>query len=635
MPFWKELQRRHVFRVGAVYVIVAWVIAQAVTVLSEPLRLPGWFDTVVILLLAIGLPIALVLAWAFEVPPQAAGEMRIPARKPRRIKLTARQLGIFAWAPLMLLIGFIAVQGFNLKPEKQASGGPNRMYAMAYLDYVDADNSAGRHSSSEAKVIVVLPFDNLSPAAEDAHFTRGMHNELSRHLAKVNGLDVISRESAVTFLDSELSVTAIAEELQAEAVVEASINYSDDRLVLKARLIDSATGTRLWSAHYNCELQDIAAVEADIATNIAKHLQLEISPAEQAWLRKPPTKSPAAHALYIRALALFDADVADEGLEYLNRALAVDPDFAAAYARKAEYYALQIPIVGATDGDHTPPQELALSYAARALELDSESGRAWHAQALVYSAFWVWDEARRAYDRAIELDDIDWGMYANFVLHSEGAQQALAVAERNVQLNPKSAQAHYWLASVYGRLGDHQASLAACNTAIEFDPTNALMYRCAAVAHIELQNLEKAEQALRATEQLLEAADREAILPGLAIGYAQLNLADDVSRIAEDYSTQVHTSATSDAAPIWLHIAKSNEPQALASLAASIRAVKHYQPIPNTEMLMSIKDNYPNNPLLETPAFADLRADLTETLIMRAAARSDTAPHKPAYPSRN
>jgi TolB-like protein len=285
LSFLGEIKRRKVWQVAAVYVGVALAVIGLIDGVSEPLSLPSWFDTVVIVLLAVGFPIALVLAWAFDLTPagvvrtppsDAMPEDGAPLGMPQQSVPTAEQA---------------TPSAEQAPPRSQAALSPPNESIEPRPEFL-------RNS------VAVLPLENLSPNPDDGYFAAGIHEEILNCLTKIKDLSVIARTSVKKYRDTDKSIAEIAAELGVGTVMEGSVRYAGDRVRVTAQLIDAATQDHLWSEVYERDLADVFAIQADIAAKIAAALEAEFSVAEREGIEKLPTSSPTAYALYLRALAI-------------------------------------------------------------------------------------------------------------------------------------------------------------------------------------------------------------------------------------------------------------------------------------------------------------------------------------------
>ena len=356
--FFAELRRRHIYRIGAGYLVVAWGMAQVVDLLSQIYALPAWIAQPVVAVLAIGFPITLIVAWLIEgkAHEAVATAVRSPATK-------------VDWILAGALVAVLAVVGYQ-----QLTPGNVSVARVGVLP-----NS-----------IAVLPFDNLSTDPENAFFAAGIHDTLLNELAKISAMNVISRTSVLRYADGQTPISQIAAELNVETVMEGTVQYADGRVLVTAQLIDPESEVHLWSENYDREFEGIFAIQADIAMNIANALQAEFSVTEQESIEKPLTRSPEASELFLRAMALVRTvstganNAPSRGLiqDYLDEAIEQDANFAMAYAWKANVYRLSKIFDPVTEDVwldfKSEMDRLSLEYANMALALDPSIGVYFH-----------------------------------------------------------------------------------------------------------------------------------------------------------------------------------------------------------------------------------------------------------------
>lgn len=425
MTFVSELKRRKVFQVAAVYLVVAWLIMQVVDVVNEPLNLPDWFDTVAILLLAIGFPIAVIASWAFDLTPEGV------VKDQGTVQSGGRRMEYVFMGLLVVAVGTLLYREFT--PPEQA------VEAVAE----EAQRDVLPNS------IAVLPFENLSPDPDDEYFAAGIHDELLTQLAKVGDLMVIARTSVLGYPNSGKTIEEIAGELNVETVMEGTVRYAGNLVRITAQLIDPITGGHLWAETYEREfsVESMFAIESDIATNIAMALEAELLPSEQRDIATPVTTSTRALLLYLRALemmASLSGSATEEGRaqlhRYLDEAILADPEFALAHALKASDFATAMFVSG--EGEIRDDLERSVfEQARRALELDPNVGLAHAALATVHRVYGRSEERREALERAIELSPNDPEVlsdWANFVSNMGQHDEAIATAQRVAELAPSS-----------------------------------------------------------------------------------------------------------------------------------------------------------------------------------------------------
>lgn len=326
-----ELRRRHVFRVGIVYAVVAWLLLQVVDVIAPMLSLPDWAGRLILLLLLVGFPIALILAWAFDLTPQGiqrdsgAGEEIVTGKR-----------GIFdavIFVTLVLGLGYFAWSRLADDTDQERA---------ATRDGATVTNMASPADSTAGTSIAVLPFVNMSADADQEYFSDGISEELLNALTGIPGLRVASRTSAFAFKGENRNIREIASILGVNHILEGSVRKSGNRVRITAQLIDTTNDTHLWSETYDRELDDIFAIQDEISNAIVDSLTGTLGVAASVTIA-PPTTDMNAYDLYLKALsfsAVLSLDTRSQQLELLEQAVALDPEFAAGWAQLAEILAV-------------------------------------------------------------------------------------------------------------------------------------------------------------------------------------------------------------------------------------------------------------------------------------------------------
>jgi TolB-like protein len=453
MSFWAELGRRNVYKVGVAYAIVAWLLAQVASVFAPALSLPQWVTPFVVFLLILGFPIALTLAWAYEVTPEGIKRTRqVPLENSIR-HVAGQKLNYIVTGLLVVAVGFIAADYYLLRDTPTENAAAAARVAEPTPAGVTAVDSGTTESARP--IVAVLPFDNLSPNPDDAYFASGLHEEILHQLEKLDAIKVISRTSVMRYAENRPAIPQIAADLDADAVMEGSVRYAGDRILVTAQLIDPATDTHLWSQTYPGDLSDleqIFAIQADIAMNVANALEAELSPEERTSLARIPTASRDAYELYLASIDAMRFDGA-RAMEQIERALELDPGFAEAWAQKAR--------ILATTQAGLPPDRVAERFAnarrdaLHAVELapDSAAVRGYYAYVLTQQG--EWSEARRAFDatRALGGDPIDQDLVFHQLSVADLAG-AKASAQALNEKDPLNANALAFLLLSYGLLGE-------------------------------------------------------------------------------------------------------------------------------------------------------------------------------------
>src|SRR5437899_8709538 len=313
--FFAELKRRNVYKVAVAYLVVAWLLIQAASILFPTFEAPAWTMKVFITAIALGFPVAVILAWAFDLTPEGikrAGEIS-PAES--SIRHTGRKLTMSIGVVALIAAGLLIFQ-FTRKTSVTENA----------------------NVSADSKSIAVLPFDNLSSDKENAFFAQGIQDEIITTLSKISGLRVISHTSTARYKSEPENLPQIGRELRVANVLEGSVQKSGDRVHINVQLIQADTDAHLWAQSYDRQLIDIFGVEGEVAKSIADSLRATLSPQEKARVESKATNNPDAYVLYLRGRAyqtrpdnlLHDLESAARLYE---QAIAFDPSFALAHAR--------------------------------------------------------------------------------------------------------------------------------------------------------------------------------------------------------------------------------------------------------------------------------------------------------------
>jgi TolB-like protein/Flp pilus assembly protein TadD len=431
--FLGELQRRNVYRVAVTYTVVSWVLIQVAAQVFPIFDIPPWAVRLVVLLLALGFPVALIVAWAFELTPQGLKRTAEVLPHESIARRTGRKLLAVTAIAAAIAIGLLLV------PFARRSWTSGKQDSSSL--------SAGNAQAVPEKSIAVLPFSNLSTDAENAFFTDGMQEEILSNLAKVADLKVISRSSAMLYKATEpRNLREIGRRLGVAYLLEGSVQRTHDRVRVTAQLIDARTDAHQWGEHYDRGLSDVFAIQTEIAQAITRQLEAKLSPREKAAI-EPGTRDVRAFDLYLRAKELITTfhdtenwkETLLQAVRFLDEAVSRDPNFALAYcwrtiAHDNLYW---------NGLDRTPARlELAQVSVDRALTLAPDMGEAHLAQALVYY------HGKRDYTRAFE---------------------ELALANRAL---PNSAEVFYLAGVIARRQGRWDDSVHNLEKAYELDPFN-------------------------------------------------------------------------------------------------------------------------------------------------------------------
>jgi TolB-like protein/Tfp pilus assembly protein PilF len=332
----------------------------------------------------------------------------------------------------------------------------------------------------EIKSLVVLPLENLSGDPAQEFFAAGMTEELIGSLAQIRALRVVSRTSAMTLKGSTKSVPAIARELNVDAVLEGSVQRSDGRVKIWLQLLYAPTDTHLWAREYERELTDVLRLQNEVARAVAEEIRVQITPAERARMASVAAVDPAAHEEYLLGRFLlwkFIEEDRERAVDHFNRAIQIDPRYAAPYAGLAHAWWMRGVLGPLSLKEVAPPSRAA---ARKALELDDRLAEAYAAQAYVEGMFdWDWTTAERTIRHAVELDpnslDAHY-VYALLLMALGRLPEATTQIEHAEQLDQLSAQVHSTSGRIFYRARKFDEAILRLNRAIELEPRNAVAY---------------------------------------------------------------------------------------------------------------------------------------------------------------
>ncbi len=430
MPLIAELQRRNVVKVGAAYLLVAWLVVQAASIGFPAFDAPPWVLRVFILVLLLGFPIALVMAWMFEVTP--GGLKRDSVSTDNK-----RILGVAA------VLAVLAI-GWYYK------GQPTVRSAAVPAGEVGA---VAAPPAALAKSIAVLPFVNMSSDAGNQFFADGISEELLNVLVKVPDLGVASRTSSFAYKGKEMGAAQIARELKVSYILEGSVRKAGDKVRITAQLIDAVHDRHLWSETYDRKLTDIFAIQDEIANAIVAALRSSLTTVKGAPIVKvrADTENMQAYELYLKARENFIARRDLSGTTGMfQRVVQLDPKFARGWEGLAAVSAVA-PSWGETDRDYTT---LAAQAAERALALDPSLSMPWAVKAQIRQYTWP----------------------INFVAQ-------LADYDKAVAADPRNATALLWRGITWIKLGFFDRALADLDRAVVLEPNylNATRHKALAM----------------------------------------------------------------------------------------------------------------------------------------------------------
>ena len=449
--FFTELKRRNVYKVAVAYAIVGWLLIQVATQVFPFLEIPNWVVRLVIAAVAIGFPIALIIAWAFELTPEG-----LKRTEDVDIAASAGQPRKHAWI-LVVVIGAVLSVGLFFMGRYTARNAAS----VAYTE-------TATNSSIPQKSIAVLPFENLSDDKNAAYFADGIQDEILTKLASIADLKVISRTSTAKYKSKPEDLKTVSQQLGVATILEGSVQKARDKVRVNVQLIDARADSHLWAKTYDRDLADLFAIQSEVAQEIADSLKAKLSLAEANTVARAPTKDMEAYDLFLKgefehrvANSNFRPESFDQATRWYKEAIARDPNFALAIA------------------------QLAIC----------QLRRHWLSDPLTDAEVM---EAGRLANQAVRLaPDLAQAHIAVGLFHYYGFreyEQALAEFQRALQLQPNNALALSFVAFVHRRQGKWDLTLDELKKSIELDPRDPYTFGGLAETDVFLRKWKEAAE---------------------------------------------------------------------------------------------------------------------------------------------
>jgi TolB-like protein/Tfp pilus assembly protein PilF len=485
--FFAELKRRNVYKVAVAYIVAGWALSQGIAQVLPVFDVPNWVIRSIVLLVILGLPVALILAWMFELTPQGIKRTETADAMPASARSKK-----YVWLYVVVIGAAVSI-------------------GLFFLGRYSASNSASATRTEAAPVpqksIAVLPFDNLSRDPDNAYFTEGVQDEILTRLAKVADLKVISRTSTQHFKSTPENLPEIAKQLGVANILEGSVQRVGEQVRVNVQLINAMTDAHLWADTYDRKLTDIFTVESDIAKTVAETLQAKLTGSEQRSIAKVPTTNPEAYELYLKGRFFWNKRNGEElhkAIEYFNQAVAKDPNYTLAYLGLADSYMLLSSYAAVAPAESLPQARSALKKAlalddsvaeahassgllatleldlptginelAQAIKLKPNYATAHHWYALGLMAIGQFDPAIAEMKRALELDPLSLIINADFswiLFTARRDDNAEAQVRKTLEIDPRFFLAHYYWGEILQSRGDLPGAIAEYQKA--FDLTN-------------------------------------------------------------------------------------------------------------------------------------------------------------------
>ncbi len=471
--FFGELRRRNVYKVAVAYAVVGWLLIQVATQVFPFLEIPNWAIRLIILAIAIGFPVALIIAWAFELTPEGI-------RRTEDADAAGQRSRGGIWIALVVIAAALSL-------------------GLFFLGRYTAGRATPRHSESATatlqKSIAVLPLLNESGDPKDEYFSDGLSEELIAALAQISGLKVIGRSSSFRFKDRKEEPKTIGEKLGVATLLDGTVRKQGDRVRIVAELVNAADGIQLWTRTFDRELKDIFAVQQEIARAVAESLKVTLL-GSQERPSQIATNNVEAHNAYLQGhFHLVRRNVEDfrKAIGYYDQAIELDPEYALAYAERAEAWTLWGDLTGQrptaypkarSDAEKAVAIAPALAEARAALgfvrcfvdwnfadgltelkrakELSPTNPTANDLLARIIVYLGRFDEAERQARQAVELDPLSTvtqGNLARVLFYAGKLDEADAAARKAAELQPAGASNHRWQVLIAAQRGDGEGAL--------------------------------------------------------------------------------------------------------------------------------------------------------------------------------
>jgi TolB-like protein len=446
--FYKELRRRNVFRVTTVYLIASWILIQIAETTFPALNLPDWTVTFVVVLLAMGFPIAVIFAWAFELTPEGL-------KKTTQVDPTVSVTSVTGQRINYMIIASLATAVFVL---------------TFTHDWFDTTKESGSPTGAQEKQsIAVLPFVNMSDDNQNEFFSDGLSEELLNVLAQVDGLQVAGRTSSFHFKGENTDLRTIGKELGVEHLLEGSVRKSGDQIRVTAQLVKASDGFHLWSDTYDYQMDDIFQIQDEISLAVVDALKVTLLGEQRERLTKRTTENIEAHNLYLRGrqyLHLRTQESIQQAMKLFEQAVRMDPEYALAYSGLSD-------AINILSNNHN-----------------------------VFTNEDALERSRPLMERALALDDSlaeSWASLGLIEIHANNAEAAIEALKRSMEINPSYTQAYLWYASAVSGPPHNrpEESVEVLERVLTMDPLSRVARNNIAANLVQMGRFEEGEAQLK------------------------------------------------------------------------------------------------------------------------------------------
>jgi len=499
MSLFEELKRRNVFKVALLYLVAAWLILQVADVLFEALELPASWLRLVLALLILGLPLAIIFSWVFEMTPEGLKRERDLDRTAGNVTKSNR-INLLIAVLLVLAIAVVAIDRM-LPEEPDAEDGIADTRPSA--DITDpAALAAAKFAPPPDRSIAVLPFVNMSGDPENEYFADGLSEEILNFLAGVPGLQVTARTSSFQFKGKNADVREVGEMLNAAHVLEGSVRRSGDQARITAQLIRAADGYHLWSETYDRTMEDTFEVQTDIAESVSRALGVVLDDQQRQRMQAAGVRDVEAFIAFQKGYAKFfeahsneiDMPTMAESAEWFTEAIRLEPRFASAYFMRSDYHAHRTTLYGMEDAER---QEAYVAYMSD-LEAASKYGSSADERALIEvdrtMASDNWRTLPERFDAALESRSCAEGVWIELAPPFGVAEKSLAHMKAMIECDPLNFY-YYYSASLSALWAGHKdEAIELTHRGLDIAPDDEFLEAVLVMALLAQQRIDEARE---------------------------------------------------------------------------------------------------------------------------------------------
>lgn len=500
LSFFTELKRRNVFKVGVAYAIVGWLLIQVIVAIESPLHLPDWVDTLTIIFLITGLPVALIIAWAFELTPEGVKRSHEVAHAESITSLTGRKFDFAIIVLLLIAVVFMALDNYvwveKASPPLVNTSTETKTEVMVETPVL-----------TDSKSIAVLPFVNMSADPEQEYFGDGIAEEILNGLAQIEDLKVAARTSSFYFKGEKVNLKTIGETLNVAHVLEGSVRKSGDKLRITAQLIKVEDGFHLWSETYNRDTTDIFAVQEEIARTVVEKLQVKLGLTFDEKLIEQGTNNVEAYNWYLRGryyVGVQSADSFEKAVESYRKVIELDPEFAGGYGGLAYASSYNTALFG----DYKDVVVQTRKAYSKALAIDDKQSEALLARAYdrIMTDF-DFAEADTLIRKALSRGRnkvlvVDFAWFA-FLAPQKRYAEALRLLQALEQQDPLSSLVKQGIAHNLTYLDRNEEAVDKFKEVVELNPTDLVAHFILVDLYIKMKRFAEAEDVIRTMERMV------------------------------------------------------------------------------------------------------------------------------------